>query len=84
MERDKIRKECKHGEAARVFASKFSGPGFLDGGSITFFPYNHTDESDKMGRELQKRKNRSSTAKVTQKAKSKRKLLQNPIIAANW
>ena len=37
-----------------------------------------------MGRELQKRKNRSSTAKVRQNAKSKKKLLQNPIIAANW
>jgi nucleolar protein 16 len=37
-----------------------------------------------MGRELQKRKNRSSVAKVTQKTKSKKKLLQNPIIAANW
>jgi nucleolar protein 16 len=37
-----------------------------------------------MGRELQKKKNRSSTSKVTQKAKSKRKLLHNPIIAANW
>ncbi|THY27461.1 60S ribosomal subunit biogenesis protein-like protein Nop16 [Aureobasidium pullulans] len=37
-----------------------------------------------MGRELQKKKNRSSTAKITKKAKSKKKLLQNPIIAANW
>lgn len=42
--------------------------------------HNHTT----MGRELQKRKNRSSVAKVTQKAKSKKKLLQNPIIAAHW
>ena len=37
-----------------------------------------------MGRELQKKKNRSSVAKVRQKSKSKKKLLQNPILAANW
>ena len=37
-----------------------------------------------MGRELQKKKNRSSTAKVRHKPKSKKKILDNPIIAANW
>ncbi|KAK7541280.1 nucleolar protein 16 [Phyllosticta citribraziliensis] len=37
-----------------------------------------------MGRELQKRKNRSSIAKKRQKPKSKKKILSNPIIAANW
>ncbi|KAF7845761.1 hypothetical protein BT93_L0752 [Corymbia citriodora subsp. variegata] len=37
-----------------------------------------------MGRELQKKKNRSSVAKVRQKPKSKKKILNNPIIAANW
>jgi len=38
-----------------------------------------------MGRELQKKKNRSSNPKVKQKPKSKRiNPLGNPIIAANW
>ncbi|KAF2721919.1 nucleolar protein 16 [Polychaeton citri CBS 116435] len=37
-----------------------------------------------MGRELQKRKNRSSTSKATLKPKSKKHLLRNAIIAANW
>jgi hypothetical protein len=38
-----------------------------------------------MGRELQKKKNRSSIAKVRQKPKSKKvNPLGNPIIAANW
>ncbi|KAK5124761.1 hypothetical protein LTR85_001474 [Meristemomyces frigidus] len=37
-----------------------------------------------MGRELQKKKNRSSVQKVRQKPKSKKALLQHPIIAANW
>jgi len=38
-----------------------------------------------MGRELQKKKNRSSLNKVKQKPKSKRvNVLGNPIIAANW
>lgn len=37
-----------------------------------------------MGRELQKRKNRSSTAKVSRKPKSKKKILSNHIIAENW
>ncbi|KAF2140598.1 uncharacterized protein K452DRAFT_351834 [Aplosporella prunicola CBS 121167] len=37
-----------------------------------------------MGRELQKKKNRSGLAKVTKKPKSKKKILSNPIIAANW
>lgn len=37
-----------------------------------------------MGRELQKRKNRSSISKVRQKPKSKKKILNNKIIAANW
>lgn len=37
-----------------------------------------------MGRELQKRKNRSGISKVRQKPKSKKKILTNPIIAANW
>ncbi|KAF2214972.1 hypothetical protein CERZMDRAFT_82854 [Cercospora zeae-maydis SCOH1-5] len=37
-----------------------------------------------MGRELQKRKNRSGVSKVRQKPKSKKRVLNNPIIAANW
>ncbi|KAH0551008.1 hypothetical protein GP486_007631 [Trichoglossum hirsutum] len=38
-----------------------------------------------MGRELQKKKNRSSNPRVKRKAKSKRvNILGNPIIAANW
>lgn len=37
-----------------------------------------------MGRELQKAKNRSSIAKIKQKPKSKKKILNNAIIAANW
>ncbi|KAF4556030.1 Ribosome biogenesis protein Nop16-like protein [Elsinoe fawcettii] len=37
-----------------------------------------------MGRERQKFKNRSSVSKVKHKPKSKKQLLQNPIIAANW
>jgi hypothetical protein len=37
-----------------------------------------------MGRELQKKKNRSSIPKKRQNPKSKKKILQNPIIAANW
>ncbi|KAH9842268.1 Ribosome biogenesis protein Nop16 [Teratosphaeria destructans] len=37
-----------------------------------------------MGRELQKKKNRSGIQKVRQKPKSKKNLLLNPIIAANW
>ncbi|PVH94450.1 hypothetical protein DM02DRAFT_572854 [Periconia macrospinosa] len=37
-----------------------------------------------MGRELQKKKNRSSLPKRRHRAPSKKKVLQNPIIAANW
>ncbi|KAL9122625.1 MAG: hypothetical protein Q9187_000816 [Circinaria calcarea] len=38
-----------------------------------------------MGRDLQKKKNRSSTAKVRHKPKSKRiNVRSNPIVAANW
>lgn len=37
-----------------------------------------------MGRELQKRKNRSSISKVRQKPKSKKRIQTNPIIAQNW
>lgn len=37
-----------------------------------------------MGRELQKKKNRSSLPKKRQNPKSKKKILANPIIAANW
>ncbi|PSN59446.1 hypothetical protein BS50DRAFT_231554 [Corynespora cassiicola Philippines] len=37
-----------------------------------------------MGRELQKKKNRSSIPKRRQNPKSKKRILQNPIIAANW
>ncbi|KAK4634129.1 Nucleolar protein 16 [Fulvia fulva] len=37
-----------------------------------------------MGRELQKKKNRSGINKVRQKPKSKKKILTNPIIAENW
>ncbi|KAF2432363.1 nucleolar protein 16 [Tothia fuscella] len=37
-----------------------------------------------MGRELQKKKNRSSISKVSRRPKSKKRILANPIIAANW
>jgi len=37
-----------------------------------------------MGREIQKKKNRSGVQKIRQKPKSKKKLLQHPLIAANW
>ena len=37
-----------------------------------------------MGRELQKKKNRSGINKVRLKPKSKKKILTNPIIAENW
>ena len=37
-----------------------------------------------MGRERQKFKNRSSISKVKHKPKSKKKILQNAIIAKNW
>jgi nucleolar protein 16 len=38
-----------------------------------------------MGRELQKKKRRSSIPKVSRKPKpKKRQILNNPIIAANW
>jgi nucleolar protein 16 len=37
-----------------------------------------------MGRELQKKKNRSSLPKKRQNGKSKKKILQNPIIAKHW
>ena len=37
-----------------------------------------------MGRVLQKKKNRSGTARVRQKPKSEKRILNNPIIAANW
>ncbi|KAJ4351171.1 Nucleolar protein 16 [Didymosphaeria variabile] len=37
-----------------------------------------------MGRELQKKKNKSSIPKLRHKQPSKKKILQNPIIAKNW
>jgi nucleolar protein 16 len=37
-----------------------------------------------MGRELQKKKNKSSIPKRRMKPKSKKKIFNNPIIAANW
>ncbi|KAF1918300.1 nucleolar protein 16 [Ampelomyces quisqualis] len=37
-----------------------------------------------MGRELQKKKNKSSVPKQRQKGPSKKKILQNPIIAKHW
>lgn len=37
-----------------------------------------------MGRELQKKKNKSSIPKQRQKGPSKKKILQNPIIAKHW
>lgn len=40
--------------------------------------------SANMGRELQKRKNRSSIAKVRHKPKSKKNILNNAVISANW
>lgn len=41
-------------------------------------------ETSTMGRELQKRKARSGKQKVQRHHKSKKLMLQNPIIAANW
>ena len=38
----------------------------------------------KMGRELQKKKNRSSTPRATQTKKNRKRLLQHPLIASNW
>lgn len=37
-----------------------------------------------MGREIQKKKNRSGIQKKRQKPKSQKKILNNPVIAANW
>lgn len=37
-----------------------------------------------MGREIQKKKNRSGISKVRHKPKSKKRFLNNPIIAQNW
>lgn len=37
-----------------------------------------------MGRERQKRKNRSSVSKVRQRSKSKKQVFNNAVIAANW
>lgn len=37
-----------------------------------------------MGREIQKKKNRSGIPKKRQKPKSKKRILNNPVIAANW
>jgi nucleolar protein 16 len=37
-----------------------------------------------MGRELQKKKRRSGLPKVRRKPKSKKQILNNPIIAENW
>ncbi|KAM0719701.1 hypothetical protein Q7P37_003832 [Cladosporium fusiforme] len=37
-----------------------------------------------MGREIQKKKNRSGVPKIRQKPKSKKRVLNNPVIAANW
>ena len=37
-----------------------------------------------MGREIQKKKNRSSLPRIKQRPKSKKKLVLNPIVAANW
>lgn len=42
------------------------------------------ESSEIMGRELQKKKNKSSIPKRRHKPKSKKKILANPIIAANW
>jgi nucleolar protein 16 len=37
-----------------------------------------------MGRELQKKKNKSSIPRKRQNGPSKKKILQNPIIAKHW
>lgn len=37
-----------------------------------------------MGRELQKKKNKSSVPRQRQKGPSKKKVLSNPIIAKHW
>jgi hypothetical protein len=39
---------------------------------------------DIMGRELQKKKNKSSIPKARRKPASKKRILANPIIARNW
>jgi hypothetical protein len=41
-------------------------------------------KSANMGRELQKKKNKSSLPKKRQNGPSKKKILQNPIIAKHW
>jgi hypothetical protein len=47
------------------------------------YPYD-LQKAVKMGRELQKKKNKSGIPKKRQNGKSKKKLLQNPIIAQHW
>ena len=48
-------------------------------------PFPSQNDSSIMGRELQKKKKRSSIPKVRMKTKSKKvNPLGNPIIAANW
>lgn len=47
-------------------------------------PFASTNEYSNMGRELQKSKNKSSIPRKRQKGPSKKKILQNPIIAKHW
>jgi hypothetical protein len=44
----------------------------------------NSPKSATMGRELQKKKNKSSLPKKRQNGPSKKKILQNPIIAKHW
>lgn len=70
-------------------AKKFEAK-YLDGQyqSISFLSLGIAQNSQswlpKMGRELQKKKNKSSVPRARRKPKSKKKILSNPIIAANW
>ena len=59
---------------------------FSNTGAVNFYQSTShgAKTNSKMGRERQKFKNRSSVSKVTQKPKSKKKILHNSIIAANW
>nr|POE80920.1 nucleolar protein 16 [Quercus suber] len=55
-----------------------------NGYALTVLP-NHFDYlTYHVGRELQKKKNRSGIQKIRQKPKSKKRIVHNPIIAQNW
>lgn len=69
----------------KFWQSRPAGAIFL-GANHTTLPHHITPHSlsIKMGRELQKKKNKSSIPKKRQKGPSKKKILQNPIIAKHW